>query len=124
MQFGQISIRLILISKGSASYNLIYDGNCTMISDENGNWRIKFLTDRILTLSENVCIDAFLVGDGSDGGAGGRGQGTTTREFGESTGTLYAGGAVGYFAESGAGGGAGGPAGSGGSGIVVIRNAR
>ena len=56
--------------------------------------------------------------DGGDGGTqasytGGTGQGTTTREFGEENGRLYAGG----------GGGAGG-AGSGGSGIVIIRNAR
>lgn len=92
---------------------------------------------------------------GSDGGYGkGKnnsgtycaGQGTTTREFGESTGQLYSGGGGGYGTSSsgkgGAGGGAdayqnaaantGGGAGgttnraarSGGSGIVVIRNHR
>ena len=88
--------------------------------------------------------------DGSDGGKsflsqhGGVGQGTTTREFGEETGTLYAGGGGAYrsssiFGKGGLGGGAdggtsamdntGGGAGgatsdsdtSGGSGIVVIR---
>lgn len=100
--------------------------------------------------------------DGSSGGGdvGGSGQGTTTREFGESTGKLYAGGGGGGAATTnetssgGAGGGGdGGGAGanprpknggantggggggignlyssatyaSGGSGIVIIRNAR
>lgn len=97
---------------------------------------------------------------GSDGGngrnnenggeKGGTGQGTTTREFGESTGNLYAGGGGGGY-DGGAGiGGAGGggnggdenatpgqensggggggndsePGANGGSGIVIIRNAR
>ena len=91
-------------------------------------------------------------------GAGGSGQGTNTREFGESTGKLYSGGgggAGGYntstggtgsngaggsgggkaggssdaSAEANTGGGGGGEnawkaAGKGGSGIVIIRNAR
>ena len=98
---------------------------------------------------------------GSDGGNGGRpsdtsyiagkGQGTTTREFGESTGDLYAGGGGGSNQSSGLSGGAGGGGngcgiqsgtaasgtantgggggggknpGSGGSGIVIIRNKR
>ena len=89
---------------------------------------------------------------GSDGGNGeagagnrGIGQGTTTREFGEVSGTLYGGGgggksrdADGYIGAGGAGGGgdggqpgvantgggAGGNGGIGGSGIVIIRNAR
>lgn len=87
--------------------------------------------------------------DGSDGvsvstvGAGGTGQGTTTREFGEATGDLYSGGGGGtayimYTAKPAAGGdgggakgtesaadntggGGGGGDGYGGSGIVVIR---
>lgn len=98
--------------------------------------------------------------DGSDGGAvtsigavGGIGQHTTTREFGETTGDLYAGGGGGRYVQGlgnstpgkgGAGGGGdgsatkgingvvntgggggGGPSdGSGGSGIVIIRNSR
>ena len=71
--------------------------------------------------------------DGANGSSysfyiGGTGQGTTTREFGESTGDLYASGGSG--AKSGATAGAdntgdGGDNGkAGGSGIVVIRNAR
>ena len=57
--------------------------------------------------------------DGSNGGAGqyngGVGQGTTTREFGEAGEKLYAGGG---------GGGTSGNHFAGGSGIVIIRNAR
>lgn len=86
--------------------------------------------------------------DGSDGGsttrgAGGTGQGTTTREFGEATGDLYSGGGGGASksiigtrtapggdgggapggesAADNTGGGGGGNDGYGGSGIVVIR---
>lgn len=94
--------------------------------------------------------------DGSNGGAGsntaGVGQGTTTREFGENSGTLYAGGGGGASTSSGGnagdggggagasssnaangatntGGGGGGARsnytpGTGGSGIVIMRNAR
>lgn len=76
--------------------------------------------------------------DGSDGeGPGGTGQGTTTREFGESVGKLYAtggDGASGYtkapanqVSNSGNGGGGGGfskNGSAGSSGIVIIRNAR
>ena len=93
-------------------------------------------------------------GSNGTGGNGGTGQGTTTREFGESDGTLYAGGGAGTEGKAGAGGGGvynntnnsdkyyvangtantggggGGGAfnfikgGTGGSGIVVIRNTR
>ena len=77
--------------------------------------------------------------DGAGGTDSGNGQGTTTREFGESTGALYAGGggAYSYSGEKGNGGaggganggesavdntgGGGGGGGYGGSGIVVIR---
>ena len=92
-------------------------------------------------------------GNGTAGNVsgGGTGQGTTTREFGESTGKLYSGGGGGSAAKAGAagdstagagaafggaakngvantGGGGGaaysGTAGAGGSGIVIIRNVR
>lgn len=95
----------------------------------------------------------FAGSGGSDGGNGGgsgatpgTGQGTTTREFGESTGTLYSGGGACAIVNNandagGAGGGGnaqqngtantgGGAGGSnenshnGGSGIVVVRNHR
>ena len=71
--------------------------------------------------------------DGANGGTsgpyrGGTGQGTTTREFGESTGDLYASGGSGVASGATAGadntGDGGGTEKAGGSGIVVIRNAR
>ena len=78
--------------------------------------------------------------DGGDGvgnsGYAGKGQGTTTREFGEADGTLYSTGGDYYRSvanivatqantgDGGDGGGANGTAGKGASGIVVIRNAR
>lgn len=79
---------------------------------------------------------------GTDGGNGagtypGTGQGTTTREFGEDTGTLYATGGNGgvetaslFDADANTGDGGDGSkdkdvaSGAGGSGVVVIRNAR
>ena len=76
---------------------------------------------------------------GTDGGNGqqysgtpGTGQGTTTREFGEPSGELYASGGSSYYSSAEApavipntgNGGTGGNYGSGASGIVIIRNAR
>lgn len=104
--------------------------------------------------SYSIDIGKFVASGagGSDGGngggsSGGTGQGTTTREFGESTGTLYAGGGGGAKSSSGSnseGGSGGGTAGNGGnasantgggggggstpanggSGIIIIRNKR
>lgn len=74
--------------------------------------------------------------DGANGVAGqnsggGNGQSTTTREFGEPTGDLYASGGGAYYSEhpgtvieNSGNGGAGGVDGMGASGIVIIRNAR
>lgn len=79
------------------------------------------------------------VNGGTDGGNGerrmgapGTGQGTTTREFGEPSGELYASGGGSYYSASDApkiipntgNGGTGGNNGAGASGIVIIRNAR
>ena len=66
---------------------------------------------------------------GSDGGNGtgiypGNGQGTTTREFGEATGTLYSNGGDGVYGTTAASsntGDGGKASAAGGSGIVVIR---
>ena len=66
--------------------------------------------------------------DGSNGGGpnGGTGQGTTTREFGESTGDLYASGGSAVSSGAAAGADNTGDGGdykkAGGSGIVIIRN--
>ena len=81
-------------------------------------------------------FDAVGGVDGANGGnnpddstyKGGKGQGTTTREFGEASGDLYASGGSGVLNGATAGDantGDGGDNGkAGGSGIVVIRNAR
>lgn len=83
-------------------------------------------------------VDASGGTDGGDGktkgslGSAGKGQGSTTREFGLSDGTLYSSGGSGTGAASGVAntgdGGSNGRSnsagGSGGSGIVIIRNAR
>jgi len=75
-------------------------------------------------------------GNGSGNGTGGAGQGTTTREFGEATGTLYSTGGdfgrttrIDRLANTGDGsdgvsGSAVSATGNAGSGIVVIRNKR
>ena len=57
-------------ANGSAgsSFVFTYTGNCTVIDDGSGNWRVKFLTSGTFTSTANVSIDVFLVG----GGAGGK----------------------------------------------------
>lgn len=82
---------------------------------------------------------AGTASDGISASAGGKGQGSTTREFGETTGTLYSGGGGGmYVGKGGSGGGidgygsnrvansggGGGGMTAGTEGIVVIRNHR
>lgn len=73
--------------------------------------------------------------DGANGAGsnGGKGQGTTTREFAEENGRLYASGGTGtnnhanknpIYPNTGDGGHCGGTYVAGGSGIVIIRNAR
>ena len=57
-------------SAGSEPYFLTYSGNCTVIDDGDGNWRVKFLSagTNTLTFTANMQIDAFLVGGGGGGG--------------------------------------------------------
>ena len=82
--------------------------------------------------AEDLYVSAGVGGlDGANGSGtyGGRGQGTTTREFGEVTGRIYAAGGNGANEAEGSAGepntGNGGDGfHDGGSGIVVIRNAR
>lgn len=55
-----------------------YTGNCEIVDDSNGNWKIRFLTSGNLTFTRDVDIDVFLVGGGGSGsivygGAGGGG---------------------------------------------------
>ena len=47
-----------------------YTGNCEIIDDGDGKWRIKFLTSGKFIINEDIEIDAFLVG----GGGGGNGM--------------------------------------------------
>ena len=50
-------------------YMFTYSGDCSVHDDGDGNWRVKFLTDGDLTMTNNTMIDAFLVGGGGGGGA-------------------------------------------------------
>ena len=66
--------RTIIEPENEAIPKFIYTGDCEVIDDGNGNWKIKFLTSGTLTLislgtAENG-IDAFLVGGGGGGGIG------------------------------------------------------
>ena len=64
-----VSYQCANMSEGTAPYLMTYTGNCTMEGTEI-NWKIKFLTSGELTFSDNVAIDAFLVGGGGGGGYG------------------------------------------------------
>lgn len=81
------------------------------MDDGNDDWRVKFLTSGTFTPNIDVLIDAFLVGGGGGSGGG-----------------YYGGGNNAAFNTGGGGGGdsyaSRGPGGTGGSGIVIIRNAR
>ena len=69
-------------SVGSSSL-FTYTGNCEIVDDSNGNWKIRFLTSGNLTFTRDVDIDVFLVGGGGSGsivyggGGGGGGSGYT-----------------------------------------------
>ena len=80
-------------SEGSSPYILTYTGNCTVIDDGDGNWRVKFLTSGDLTMSSTTIIDAFLVGGGGGGGytggGGGGGYTTTAKTITLTAGTAY-----------------------------------
>lgn len=45
-----------------------YTGIYTLIDDGDKNWRIKFLTDGILTFEKYATVDVFVVGGGAGGG--------------------------------------------------------
>lgn len=46
-----------------------YTGNCIIIDENNGDWKIKLLTSGNLTFKRKTAVDVFLVGGGG-GGAG------------------------------------------------------
>lgn len=54
-----------------------YSGNCQVIDDGNGDWRIKFTSSGTLTTPINMTVDIFAVGGGGGGKSGGGGGGYT-----------------------------------------------
>lgn len=74
--------------------DISYTGTKTVIDDGNGHWRIKLLTDGVLTVAKPISINAFLVGGGGAANAGGFTGGggggyTTTGNASLSVGTNY-----------------------------------
>ena len=73
---------------GSAPYVMEYSGNCQVIDDGNGKWRVKYLTTGDLIFTRGFQFDVFLVGGGGSGAnygvhSGGGGGGYTTSENGK-----------------------------------------
>ncbi len=124
-------------ANSSAGTNPIftYTGNCQIINDGNGDYRIKFLTSGEFTNNVTLKLDLFLVGGGGGGRSGiGGGGGGYTKTYPNETinpntytinvgagggvssagGTSYFGNSSLYFANG--GNGASSSAGSGGSG--------
>ena len=88
-------------SAGATPY-IEYSGNCTLLNDGSGNWRIKFTTSGTVKFNTSMSIDIFLVGGGgggSDNGGGGGGYTKTYKSQAISTGS--------YAVNVGSGGGAG-----------------
>ena len=88
-------------SAGATPY-IEYSGNCTLLNDGSGNWRIKFTTSGTVKFNTSMSIDIFLVGGGgggSDNGGGGGGYTKTYKSQVISTGS--------YAVNVGSGGGAG-----------------
>ena len=74
------------VSKGSSPYLITYAGNCQLVNDGNGNWRLKLLTSSSggsgLTISESIYVDIFMVGGG---GGGGNATWTDLTQYGSDT---------------------------------------
>ena len=100
---------------GFYDYYFTYTGNCEVIDDGNGDWRVKFLTSGDLVFHDSEAIDIFLVGGGSGGsnlsgsnawGGGGGGYTRTEKRYSDiEVDTVYpivigAGGAVTAAGES------------------------
>lgn len=54
-----------------------YTGTYETLEDGGGNWRIKFLTSGVLTLTKALTVDVFLVGGGGGARYGNSGGGTS-----------------------------------------------
>ena len=63
---------------------VVYTGNCEVIDDGDGNYRVKFLSSGDLTLNVPLNVDLFLVGGGGGGSSGGGGGGYTKTYFDQS----------------------------------------
>ena len=88
-------------SAGATPY-IEYSGNCTLLNDGSGNWRIKFTTSGTVKFNTSMSIDIFLVGGGGGGSNNGGGGGGYTKTYKSqviSTGS--------YAVNIGSGGGAG-----------------
>ena len=88
-------------SAGATPY-IEYSGNCTLLNDGSGNWRIKFTTSGTVKFNTSMSIDIFLVGGGGGGSNNGGGGGGYTKTYKSqviSTGS--------YAVNVGSGGGAG-----------------
>jgi len=116
-------------TKVGSSPIFTYNGNCSLINDNNGNWRIKFTSTGTLTVNGPMNIDIFVVGGGGGNAGGGGYTNTYTNVFLSLGSSHYVnignGGASGsaggksYFSNSStyyANGGNAGVGGSGGSG--------
>ena len=61
------------VSSGNAPYLIDYSGNCELINDGNGDWRLKLLTSGSngsgLSINESIYVDIFMVGGGGGGGS-------------------------------------------------------
>ena len=131
-------INIIVGDRGHTAGTSIIANKSSIISANGGNYAGASTTGQdggsgggggcVNLDSAYVCENNGGV-DGSDGVLGGKGQGTTTRYFGESTGTLYSTGGNGtsYSIEYGGaksfntGDGGDSNSGKGGSGVCIIR---
>ena len=135
------TVKNLIVQKG-VEYPIIVGAGGTRPTTSNTQTRGGTTSAFNVSIEGGYSGKAFNGGDGGEGSIygskPGKGQGTTTREFGESTGDLYASGGY-YNANNGTNGegngadntgnGAGGTNNNnkstvGGSGIVVIRNHR
>ena len=62
-------------SAGSEPYLFAYTGECEVIDDGNGDWRMKLLSGGTFISDGNILVDVFLLGGGGGGGNGGNSDG-------------------------------------------------
>ena len=57
-------------TKVGSNYIFTYTGNCTVVNDGSGNWKVRLLSSGTFTSKSNILIDTFLVGGGGGGASG------------------------------------------------------